>query len=116
MEKKQLEVGDVVYCVQGKGIAWRRPVARVSAKYAWVVIRQDADGQLEKRFKRDCDGLWLNPSPGDDRWSSTTYYLQTDELSSQFDRHVKLSKIANIDWKSLSDAQLIQVLAIADVK
>lgn len=49
---------------------------------------------------------------GRDKWSTSSYYLETEELKQQLWRQQSISKCKTIDFAKLTDEQLKKVLEI----
>lgn len=109
MEAKEnkLKVGDRIYTKSYHSIQGVNTVERVTATQAIC-----NGGNI--KFYIDIlqhGGIRL---VGRDKWSTYSYYLETEELKQQLWRQKAINKCKTIDFAKLTDEQLKQILEIAN--
>jgi hypothetical protein len=104
-----LEIGTVIYHKDSSKVYGKYIVSRVTSTQAIVKTQNGS----EIRFRRDVrDGSFFEPVSSD-RWTHTYYAVETPEIKARFMRLKKEAKLKGIDFTTLTDEQLDQILLIA---
>ena len=101
IDKKTLEVGDIVFEKQGTSLR-RLKIERVTRTQAII-------GSI--KLKREVTNSWLNEIGGS-IWSRTSFYLSTPELESEYQRQKLLNRVSRFDYSHLSNEELTTVLLV----
>lgn len=99
--KTQLEVGDKIYISTIRDISGVLVVERVTSTMAFA-----KEGGY--KFKREIgtNGRITKIGGGKSLWSTTSYYLETDELKNQLKRRENIEKLKHLDFIKLTDEQI----------
>lgn len=105
-ETRYLTVGDKIYEKGNYGITDVLTIGRLTKTQAISEC-----GNYRFRLELDSYGSATKIGPTE-IWSSRTYYLETPELKAKLIRQVNIKRLKNVDFNSLSDATLEQILII----
>ena len=104
-----LEVGTVIYHKDSSKVYGKYIVSRVTPTQAIVKTQKGS----EIRFKREVkDGSFFEPI-GTGAWTRSYYAVETPEIKARFMRLKKEAKLKGIDFTTLTDEQVDQILLIA---
>ncbi len=102
----QLQVGMNIYCDEWSDSTriTKYTITRVTPTQAIVEA-----GRVTLRFPRESNGHFLSPKGVDQRWGHRSYYLETPEWMEKYERALLLSRIAHVDFKTLSTPLLQRI-------
>jgi len=100
-EKKQLEIGDVVFMSQYGTIHNIGEIDKVTDKMAFCGTN---------KFKRKYNGQWLNKIPTE-RWGGVYFIPNNDDIE-QFNNQQLIRFISNFDYSKLTYESMLKIKEI----
>ncbi len=103
--KRQLEVGDVIYGFEYSRFTSKMTVTRVTKTLA--ICQSPWNKDCEMKFKRNCSGYISMIEKSS--WCNTDYQLATPELDKKFVVAQMCNRIKQVKWEHISEDILKKV-------